>query len=160
MALGRAGRIEEGIQFLTVYIRRNPGDSHAYTKRGVRHIWNGDLKAAKRDLTRAIELDPGNAEAHAQRAVHLLQQPQLGHSLAFLLCFPFRFGTLIGSHISVLPGARNVGRRSCQVYNIGCKPSNCCALSKKVEFARVAELRRVEPVCSQKSTISRSRISS
>ena len=64
MALGRAGRLDESIRALTEYLERHPGDSRAYTKRGVRHIWNGNLAAAKQDLTRAIELDPGNAEAH------------------------------------------------------------------------------------------------
>lgn len=64
MALARIGRIDEGIADLTVYIKRHPNSSVAYTKRGVRNIWRGDLQAAERDLTRAIELDSNNAKAH------------------------------------------------------------------------------------------------
>jgi len=64
MALGRMGRVDEGIADLDVYIRRHPGSSVAYTKRGVRNIWRNHLAEAERDLTRAVELDPDNAEAH------------------------------------------------------------------------------------------------
>lgn len=64
MALGRLGRVEEGIAALTTYIARHPESSVAYTKRGVRHLWNGDDASAERDLRKALTLDPDNAEAH------------------------------------------------------------------------------------------------
>ena len=64
MAKGRLGQIEKGIADLSVYIARNPGNSRAYTKRGVRYIWAGKLSLAKNDLKKAVQLDPANAEAH------------------------------------------------------------------------------------------------
>lgn len=77
MALGRTGRIDEGLADLTVYIKRHPDSSVAYTKRGVRNIWKGDVQAAERDLTRAIELDPNNAEAHDDLGVVHAKQNRL-----------------------------------------------------------------------------------
>lgn len=74
MALGRAGRIAEGIADLDVYIQRHPDSSRAHTKRGVRYIWLGDLERAERDLSRAVELDPANAEAHDDLGVIHAQQ--------------------------------------------------------------------------------------
>lgn len=64
MALGRMGRIDEGIADLDVFIKRHPRDSVALTKRGVRNIWRNNLPDAERDLKRAVKLDPNNAEAH------------------------------------------------------------------------------------------------
>lgn len=64
MALGRNGQVDEGILDLGVYIHRHPTSSLAYTKRGVRYLWKGDLDSAEKDFTRAIALDRRNAEAH------------------------------------------------------------------------------------------------
>ena len=64
LAYGRMGLIDEGIADLDVYLVRHPQDSTAYTKRGVRNLWRGHLQEAERDLSRAVELDPNNAEAH------------------------------------------------------------------------------------------------
>jgi len=64
MAHGRMGFINEGIADLSVYIERNPDDSKALTKRGVRYLWKGDKLNAQRDLQKAIKIDPKNAEAH------------------------------------------------------------------------------------------------
>jgi len=64
MARGRMGLIRQGIADLSIYIQRNPADSRAFTKRGVRYIWLGDLNTAKQDLQQAIKLDAENAEAH------------------------------------------------------------------------------------------------
>ena len=64
MALGRMGLVDEGIADLSVFIRRHPESSVAYTKRGVRNIWRNNLVEAERDLARAVQLDPSNAEAH------------------------------------------------------------------------------------------------
>jgi len=64
MAKGRMGLVKQGIEDLTIFINRNPNNSVAYTKRGVRYIWSGELDNAKKDLSKAIELDPKNAEAH------------------------------------------------------------------------------------------------
>ena len=64
MALGRNGKIREGIVDLTEYIERVPDSSLAYTKRGMRYIWNGEIEKARQDLLMAIELDGQNAEAH------------------------------------------------------------------------------------------------
>lgn len=74
MALGRKGAVDEGIADLSVFIARNPGDSVALTKRGVRHIWKGDFAAAEKDLTEAIRIDPSNAEAHDDLGVVLAQR--------------------------------------------------------------------------------------
>lgn len=64
LALGRAGKIEDGIKDLDIYIQRKPKSSIAYTKRGVRYFWLGDQDKAKADYEKAIELDPENAEAY------------------------------------------------------------------------------------------------
>ncbi len=64
MALGRLGRMAEGIDALTTYIALHPDSSTAYTKRGVRHLWAGDDAAAEQDLIKALALNPDNAEAH------------------------------------------------------------------------------------------------
>ena len=64
MARGRMGLVDEGIADLSVFIRRHPDSSVAYTKRGVRNIWRNNLVEAERDLARAVQLDPSNAEAH------------------------------------------------------------------------------------------------
>jgi tetratricopeptide (TPR) repeat protein len=74
MAKGRLGLIDEGIEDLSVFIRRNPQSSLAYTKRGVRYLWKGDRENAGKDLRKAIALDPGNAEAHDDLGVILAQQ--------------------------------------------------------------------------------------
>ena len=98
MAYGRMGLIDEGIADLSVYLARHPKDSVAYTKRGVRNLWRGNWQEAERDLTRAVELDPNNAEAHddlgvvhAQKKIYALAytaflgcdqiRPQLSKSL-------------------------------------------------------------------------------
>ena len=64
MANARMGFISEGIADLSVYLERNPDDSIALTKRGVRHLWNGDKLNARHDFQKAIKIDPENAEAH------------------------------------------------------------------------------------------------
>ena len=64
MARGRSGQIAEGIQDLTIYIKRHPKSARAYTKRGVRYLWRHDDAKAEHDFVRAIALNPGNAEAH------------------------------------------------------------------------------------------------
>ena len=74
MAKGRLGLIDEGIADLSVFIQRNPQNSLAYTKRGVRYLWKGDRENAGKDLRKAIALDPGNAEAHDDLGVILAQQ--------------------------------------------------------------------------------------
>ena len=77
MALGRLGRISEGIADLTIYLERNPNSSIGYTKRGVRHIWNRDFGAAEVDLRKAVELDNRNAEAHDDLGAVLAQTSRL-----------------------------------------------------------------------------------
>lgn len=74
MAQGRMGFISEGIDDLSVYIERNPEDSVALTKRGVRYLWIGDKLNAQRDLQKAIKIDPDNAEAHDDLGVVLSQK--------------------------------------------------------------------------------------
>jgi tetratricopeptide (TPR) repeat protein len=73
MAQGRMGFINEGIADLSVYIERNPDDSKALTKRGVRYLWKGDRSNAQADLQKAIRIDPDNAEAHDDLGVVLSQ---------------------------------------------------------------------------------------
>ena len=85
MALGRAGRLNEAIADFGVFIRRHPDSSIAYTKRGVRHIWNRDFKNAEKDLTRAVELDNNNAEAHDDLGVVLAQSGRLEKALEHFL---------------------------------------------------------------------------
>lgn len=81
LALGRLGRIDEGIAALTSYIERHPDSSKAYTKRGVRHLWKGDDKAAEADLQKALELDPNNAEAHDDMGVVYAQREDYGPAI-------------------------------------------------------------------------------
>lgn len=64
MALGREGLVKQGIDDLSVYLKRHPFNSRAYTKRGVRYIWLGNLAAAKKDLIEAVQIDIRNSEAH------------------------------------------------------------------------------------------------
>lgn len=73
MVLGRMGQLDEAIQALGIYIDRNPESSLAYTKRGVRHIWNKEFGNARKDLEMAIFLDNTNAEAHDDLGVALAQ---------------------------------------------------------------------------------------
>ncbi len=73
MAQGRRGYIKEGIADLSVYLKRNPNDSKAFTKRGVRYLWLGDQKNALQDLRKAIKLKPDNAEAHDDLGVVFAQ---------------------------------------------------------------------------------------
>jgi tetratricopeptide (TPR) repeat protein len=92
MALGRNRFISEGISDLSVYIKRNPASSLAYTKRGVRYILLGDMVNAERDLGKALELDPGNAEAHDDIGVILARrkdyQPAIDHFLTTIKLDP------------------------------------------------------------------------
>lgn len=71
MSRGRQGLLNEGIADLGVYLQRQPQSSLAFTKRGVRHIWNNNLVAAEKDLLQAIALNPDNAEAHDDLGVLL-----------------------------------------------------------------------------------------
>lgn len=74
LALGRMGRIDDGIAALSVYITRHPDSSVAYTKRGVRYLWKGDTKSAEADLRKALDLEPNNAEAHDDIGVIFAQR--------------------------------------------------------------------------------------
>ena len=74
MAKGRMGFISEGIADLSVYIKRNPNDSVALTKRGVRYLWIGDKLNAQCDLQKAIKINPDNAEAHDDLGVVFSQK--------------------------------------------------------------------------------------
>ena len=84
MARGRHGQVAAGIADLSVFIKQNPGSSLAYTKRGVRHIWNDDPTRAEQDLRRAIELDATNAEAHDDLGVILAQRKQYDEAISHL----------------------------------------------------------------------------
>ena len=57
MALGRNKFISEGISDISVYIDRNPASTLAYTKRGVRYIWLGDMTNAEKDLECGLRSD-------------------------------------------------------------------------------------------------------
>lgn len=81
MALGRMGMVQDGITALTTYISLHPDSSLAYTKRGVRHIWAGDDKAAERDLRKALELDPDNAEANDDIGVVYARRQEYGRAI-------------------------------------------------------------------------------
>ena len=74
MALGRKGFIQKGIYDISVYIKRNPNSSMAYTKRGVRYLWLGDKDSAEHDFIKAIEIDDKNAEAHDDLGVVYAQK--------------------------------------------------------------------------------------
>lgn len=74
LALGRNGNIPQGIKDLSVYISRHPTDSYGYTKRGIRYLWLREDSKAEADLTRAIRLDPNNAEAHDDLGVILARR--------------------------------------------------------------------------------------
>ncbi|MCK4743252.1 MAG: tetratricopeptide repeat protein [Sulfuriflexus sp.] len=81
MVRGRSGKISDGIADLSVFIKRHPNSSLAYTKRGVRYIWNGQLENAAYDLLRAIELNPANAEAHDDLGVLLAQRKNFSEAI-------------------------------------------------------------------------------
>ena len=87
LALGRNGNIRQGIEDLSVYLDRHPTDSYAYTKRGIRYLWLREDSKAEADLTRAITLDPGNAEAHDDLGVVLARHSDYKGALKnFLAC--------------------------------------------------------------------------
>lgn len=71
LALGRDGYVRQGIKDLSIYIRRHPTDEYAYTKRGVRYLWLREDSNAEKDLTKAITLNPKDAEAHDDLGVVL-----------------------------------------------------------------------------------------
>ena len=85
MAHGRIGEIDKGISDLSVFIRRNPENSLAYTKRGVRYIWKKDFENARKDLSMAVSLDDTNAEAHDDLGVALAQLGDIQKALNHLL---------------------------------------------------------------------------
>lgn len=81
LALGRNGHIREGIHDLSIYIKRHPKDSRAYTKRGVRYLWLRKDDKAKRDLEKAIALNPNNAEANDDLGVVLARKRDYGKAI-------------------------------------------------------------------------------
>ncbi len=86
MALGRMGKIAEGIKDLSKFIKLRPKSSFGYTKRGVRYIWLKKLSLAEKDFLMAIKLDKTNSEAHDDLGVLLAQKKQWGKaSLHFKL---------------------------------------------------------------------------
>ncbi|GMT50040.1 MAG: hypothetical protein IEMM0008_1579 [bacterium] len=74
LAYGRNTDFDEGIADLSIYIKRHPRSSLAYTKRGVRHLWKEDFRSAKKDFITATTLDPRNAEAHDDLGVIYARQ--------------------------------------------------------------------------------------
>jgi len=78
-----AGRLEESIADLNVYILRNPDDSMAHVYRGVRYMSRGDMVVAETNLLKAIELDPRNARAYDDTGVLYARQGYLEHSLKY-----------------------------------------------------------------------------
>lgn len=82
MALGRAGEIDAGIADISVYIARNPQNSRAYTKRGIRYVWKGDSENAQRDFLKAVALDPNNAEAYDDLGVIYAQRREYPQAIA------------------------------------------------------------------------------
>lgn len=84
MSRGRSGQLAKGIADLSIFIKRNPESSLAYTKRGVRYIWHDDHANAEKDLRRAIELDSTNAEAHDDLAVILAQRKEYDKAISHL----------------------------------------------------------------------------
>lgn len=81
LALGRLGKVAEGIAALTTYIALHPDSSVAYTKRGVRHLWAGDDAAAEQDLSKALALNPQNAEAHDDIGVVFARQQEYDRAI-------------------------------------------------------------------------------
>lgn len=85
MALGRLGKVQDGINDLTFFIQHNADSSLAYTKRGVRYLWLGDLQRASEDLKQAILLNPKNAEAHDDLGVILARQNKPEEAISHFL---------------------------------------------------------------------------
>lgn len=81
MSLGREGKMKQGIEDLSVYIKRNPTSSVAFTKRGVRNIWAGHFDNAEHDLKQALALDPKNSEAHDDLGVLYARKGQYQDSI-------------------------------------------------------------------------------
>jgi len=87
LALGRNGNIAQGINDLSIYLGRHPTDSYGYTKRGIRYLWLRDDCHAEKDLTKAITLNPRNAEAHDDLGVVLARRGDYKGALKnFLAC--------------------------------------------------------------------------
>ena len=67
---------------MSIYIERHNDDSLAYTKRGVLYMWKQDCKNAEKDLTRAVELDNTNAEAHDDLGVIFARRKEYTQAMA------------------------------------------------------------------------------
>jgi tetratricopeptide (TPR) repeat protein len=74
LARGRIQQHDAAISDLDIYIIRHPQSSIAFTKRGIRKLWNDDREAARADFLKAIQLDENNAEAHDDLGVIYAQE--------------------------------------------------------------------------------------
>lgn len=66
--LGKQGDFASAIRLTTEVIERQPNNLNAYLVRGTAYRRAGEYELAIADLDRAIELDPQNSLAYAQRA--------------------------------------------------------------------------------------------
>jgi hypothetical protein len=58
----RLRRVEEAMRSVDLALKLNPNLEAAHVLRGDLHMWKNDLDAASRDYSRALELNPRNAE--------------------------------------------------------------------------------------------------
>jgi tetratricopeptide (TPR) repeat protein len=68
VALRQAGQTGQAVSTLTDLLRQHPGDARLYWQRGAAHADRADWPQALADLTRAVELAPGLAEARQRLA--------------------------------------------------------------------------------------------
>jgi len=81
MVYGRTGRVKDGIADLSVFLTYYPDSSLGFTKRGVRYIWDGQYEKAERDLRKALDLNPANAEAHDDLGVLMAHKKELDKAI-------------------------------------------------------------------------------
>jgi arylsulfatase A-like enzyme len=80
--LGRMGRDAECIEHYEAVIEHGTTEPSVFYDCGTSRATIGDLDGALRDFDRALELDPGYAQAHVNRGVILSQQGDVAGALA------------------------------------------------------------------------------
>lgn len=74
--------LKKAIEIFTLVINERPDAPDGYYNRGTAYTQNSDWKRAKKDLDKAIELDPRWVEAYLNRGIVLLNMKKLDDALA------------------------------------------------------------------------------
>ena len=75
------GFIDDGIADISLYIKRHPQSSVAYTKRGLQYLRSGNGEKAQKDFLMALKIDSNNAEAHDDLGVLYAQKREYAKAM-------------------------------------------------------------------------------